>query len=164
MLFKLKIFPLGLLPLVLVSLLGCNHFSTLGLAVPETVPIGKLKYPSEGNGVVKLKGKVSDRAPFLDGSAYLLQDKTGGVWIRTAQNPPAKGEELLIEGKVEYQSIPLEQQEFGGLYVTEIRQLESVPPTPLVNPQPSPAETPPNKPSVEPLKEPFLPHKENKKD
>jgi hypothetical protein len=162
MLFRLKIFPLALLSLVVTSLFGCNQFSPLGLAMPEVTPIAELKYPPKGSPTVKIKGKVADRAPFLESGAYLLQDGTGTVWVRTLQTPPAEGKELFIEGKVEYQSIPLQQQELGGLYVKEVRQLDSAKPTPTSKPSVSPQAFP-TKPSVKPLEEPFLPHKENKK-
>lgn len=169
MLLKLKTFPLGFLPLLAVSLVGCNQLSPLGHAMAEITPIGELKYSAEGNPTVKIRGQVGERAPFLDSGAYILQDTTGSVWVRTSQRLPEKGQELLIEATLGYQSIALENQEFGGLYLTEVRQIESgahqTPPsvkeTPF--PTPSPPETVSPKPSPKPFKEEFLPHKENNK-
>ncbi len=127
--FKVRIFRLGSLPLLLGGLLGCNSLIDYGIAVPEesNVPltqVSELQQQQNNGSTIYLKGKVGSQAPFLGSGAYQLQDSTGSVWVLADENLPDRGDEVVIKVQVEYQSIPIGEQDLGQLYVVELEQLE----------------------------------------
>lgn len=75
---------------------------------------------------VYLTGTVVHLAPFVDNAAYQIEDGTGKIWVVTPQTPPKIGQQINIKGKVEYQSLPLAEQELGDFYLVELEQLESL--------------------------------------
>ena len=75
---------------------------------------------------VYLKGKVANQAPFLEGGAYELQDNTGSIWVVTSRPLPNAGEERSIQGRLKYESIPVEGNELGEFFVLEEQQLENL--------------------------------------
>lgn len=121
MLCKPKILQLTILTLVVGGIFGCNESNSV-------TQIGKIKQNDRGS-IVYLQGKVRSQAPFLGSTAYQLQDKTGKIWIVSDRDIPSQGVEILIEGKVQYESILLGQKDFGELYILELKQLKSEPST-----------------------------------
>jgi hypothetical protein len=109
--------------LLLLNLVGCSQLNNFSLSpIAQNLlhtQISSLKTPKSIDSNVYLQGKVSDRSPFLEGGAYQLEDSTGKIWITTATKLPSLGAEVAIEGKVRYQSIPIENREWGELYVIE---------------------------------------------
>ncbi|MGK7938940.1 MAG: DNA-binding protein [Crocosphaera sp.] len=157
----------AIVSLVVGGLIGCAPMSYLGLAQPSTTPIDELSTqtatttPSEDD-LIRLEGKVVDRAPFLDSGSYQLQDETGTVWVLTNGPLPQTGERVQITGKVTYQSIPVGGQDMGELYILEVEKLEANTPSststvqPVVNTQVEPT----SKPNPDEF---LLPHKRNTK-
>lgn len=146
---NVRVFQLGLLPLLLGGLIGCNQLANSGFAFPgrgnlPLTQIGELQQQQNGDSIVYLKGKVGRGAPFLGSGAYQLQDPTGTVWVLTDESLPSQGDEVLIKGQVEYQSIPFGEQELGEFYLVELEQLERQ-----------------AKPPAKPVDDLFLPHKSN---
>lgn len=86
-------------------------------------PIGELQDRQNRPTMVYLQGRAIALAPFSQGGAYLLQDPTGEIWVVTQQDLPAQGQEVAISGQVEYRSVAIEGQEFGELYIRELKQL-----------------------------------------
>ncbi len=79
--------------LLLLGLFGCSTLADLGIAVPyigdpPLTAIEQLQEKPKG-ALVYLRGTVSNYAPFLAGGAYLLQDGSGKIWIRTNSNKKA---------------------------------------------------------------------------
>ena len=86
------------------------------------------------NGTLKISGwfcliiklrlvpSINQKAPFINTAAYQIQDKTGSVWVVTQQTPPAIEQKIAIKGKIQYQSLPLAQQELGDFYIQELEQ------------------------------------------
>ena len=72
---------------------------------------------------VSLTGKVVHIAPFIEGTAYQIEDATGKIWVVTTQNPPQFGELISIKGQIKYQSLPFAEQELGEFYLVELEQL-----------------------------------------
>lgn len=107
----------SILVLILGGLFGCQ---------PSLIDIGAVPDKRKGK-VVYLTGKVSHLAPFVDNSAYQLQDNTGSVWVVTKNTAPDVGKIISIEGKIQYQSLPLGDRELGDFYVIELERLESAP-------------------------------------
>jgi hypothetical protein len=86
---------------------------------------------------VYLQGQVTTRAPFLGSGAYKLQDATGAIWVFTDQTLPNVGDEVLLRGQLQFQSIAVSGQELGEVYVQEQQMLQrrAGQPAPTVSPQ-----------------------------
>jgi hypothetical protein len=112
--------------IVLFGLLGCSQLTNLTRSpIAEhffSTQIGDLEPTKNIDANIRLKGKITSVAPFLKGGAYQLEDSTGKIWVTTATKLPAKGEEVAIEAKVQYQSIAIENQEWGEIYAIELKQ------------------------------------------
>jgi len=134
--------------LLLLGLFGCSTLADLGIAVPyigdpPLTAIEQLQEKPKGT-LVYLRGTVSNYAPFLTGGAYLLQDGSGKIWIRTNSNKlPRQGEEIVIKGKIDFEVIPQGSQSVNELYVVELEQMDAV----AVNSVPTPSPSPEIKPS-----------------
>jgi len=106
-----------------VLLVGCGSLSgSEPEKLPPTVPTTPievlLKLPKQ-ESTVYLKGTVGDRVPLLGGTVYKLQDPTGEIWVLTQQPPPNPGEEVVVKGRLRYQSISINNQELGSVYVDQ---------------------------------------------
>lgn len=110
-----KLKYISLWGILLSSLIGCRT-SSISIDRISERKIGKTVY---------LTGKVVHLAPFVDNAAYQLEDTTGNIWVVTTEDPPQLGREISIKGKIQYQSLPFAQQEFGDYYLIELEQLES---------------------------------------
>jgi hypothetical protein len=144
---KTRIARIGSL-LLLLGLFGCSTLADLGIAVPyigdpPLTAIEQLQTKPKG-ALVYLRGKVSNYAPFLAGGAYLLQDASGKIWIRTNSGKlPRQGEEIVIKGKIDVEIIPQGSQSVNEVYVVELEQMDAV----AVNSVPTPSPSPEIKPS-----------------
>ena len=112
---------------VLSGISGCQELIadslvTLGKEELATTSIRKLEEKKSGR-IIYVKGKVIHRAPFLGSAAYQLQDDTGILWVFTSQSLPTEGEEVFIKGKIQHKSLPISEQELGGLYLVELQQI-----------------------------------------
>ena len=157
--------------LLLLGLFGCSTLADLGIAVPyigdpPLTAIEQLQEKPKGT-LVYLRGTVSNYAPFLTGGAYLLQDGSGKIWIRTNSNKlPRQGEEIVIKGKIDFEAIPQGSQTVNEVYVVELEQMDAVAvnslptssPSPEIKPSPTSEVKPPenNSPpvSTKPLENP----------
>jgi hypothetical protein len=115
------------------GLFSCNKISESLFSNPagknvSARKISEIKHQKQVNSTVYLKGKVGNQASFVGSGAYELQDTTGSIWILTKQPLPHKGDELIIEGKLRYQGMPLifaaGGKAVGEVYVQERQQLE----------------------------------------
>ncbi len=125
---------LHLLPICLLvlggGLVSCSNVAQIGNSainigdhVGNVTKIGDLKPNPNAATQVYLQGKVINQAPFLKAGAYQLQDATGKIWIVTNQTLPNVGDTLVIQGKLQFKSIPLGGQELGEVYVEEQKKL-----------------------------------------
>ncbi|HBB34183.1 MAG TPA: hypothetical protein DDZ80_28160 [Cyanobacteria bacterium UBA8803] len=101
-----------------------KHTIEIGDRNVNVTKIGDIQPDRQANTVVYLHGKVANLAPFLSAGAYQLQDATGKIWVLTNQTLPNVGDEVAIEGQLQFQSIPISGQEFGEVYVQEQQLLE----------------------------------------
>lgn len=67
---------------------------------------------------VSLEGKVVDRVPLVSQQVYQIQDATGTIWV-LAQTAPQVGDRVRVRGTVRFQSIPINGQEQGAIYLQE---------------------------------------------
>ena len=125
---KLSMTPKNFFCLILpiASLMGCSQLP-LGIAVPKQYnfpvqPISVLQQAATTGSKVYLRGQVIQQAPLLNNWAYQLEDKTGQIWVITGDNLPTVGTEVIVEGQVEYQSIPISEQDWGEQYIQELRK------------------------------------------
>ncbi|MBW4536205.1 MAG: hypothetical protein KME09_19900 [Pleurocapsa minor HA4230-MV1] len=100
---------------MLASLVGCR---TPVITIKES--------PEKVGKTVYLTGKVVRLAPFLGNAAYQIEDATGKIWVVTTQIPQSN-QQINIKGKVEYQSLPIAEQELGDFYLVELERLSSIP-------------------------------------
>ncbi|MFM9264195.1 DNA-binding protein [Tychonema sp. BBK16] len=125
-------FSLGSLLLILTSgLLSCGNLPNSQFKFSSNVTkISNVQQKRQVDAEVHLQGKVENRAPFVGNAAYQLQDTTGSIWILTKQALPQLGDEIILKGKVRYQSIKLKDlagQDLGEVYVEETEQIKRTP-------------------------------------
>ncbi|XGV99807.1 MAG: hypothetical protein ACAF41_12840 [Leptolyngbya sp. BL-A-14] len=121
--------------LLLVCLAGCTAFNgsqgssgilPVGLTV-GTSTIAAIKQPSNVNAIVQVKGQVGTPVPLLGKTAYELHDGTGSLWVIATNAIPNPGDEVVLEGKLLYQTIAINGKEQGSLYLEQQRQLQRTP-------------------------------------
>lgn len=123
-------------------------------------PIANLTADSLGKDIY-IKGKVRQKAPFLNSGAYEIQDQTGSIWVITQRPLPQPGTEVFIAGQLSFHNLQLQQNNFGELFIQEIQFLD---PSLAVETAPSPPTvTPPKTPIQKRPDFEFLPHKDNNK-
>ncbi|WP_017317435.1 hypothetical protein [Mastigocladopsis repens] len=112
---------LGLTLCLLLGLLSCGKVGQFGMnAIGGNITlIQDLKSQQDGNTTVYIQGKVEKRVPLLKRYAYQINDSTGKIWVVTNQSSLREGEQVVIKGKVRYQSIPLAGKEYGEFYLEE---------------------------------------------
>ena len=124
-----------LLPLCFVffggGLISCGNLAPLsmgGISLGgfrgNITKIGEIPNDQNAVATVYLQGQVSNRAPFVENGAYKLEDDTGTIWVLTNQAPPNIGDEVLLQGQVQFQSIPVGGQDLGEVFVQEQQQLQ----------------------------------------
>jgi len=116
-----------------VGLLSCGRLPpaamnsiSMGLGV-NVANIRDIKPERDNDATVYLRGKVVRQVPLVDWRMYQLQDSTGKIWVLTNKADLRLQDQILIQGKVRYHSIPIEGKDFGEVYVEEQQQLERIP-------------------------------------
>jgi uncharacterized protein YdeI (BOF family) len=114
----------GLTFLCLFALVSCGYSGQSGLnGVNFTIgvnvtPIRELK-PESDKATVYIQGKVNSSVPLVKQHVYQINDSTGKIWVLTKQTGWKEGQEVVVKGKINYQSIPLAGKEFGEIYLEE---------------------------------------------
>ncbi|MGQ4647437.1 hypothetical protein [Lyngbya aestuarii] len=113
------------------GLASCANSLSLGLGginigdnSLNVTPINQLQGNRDATPTVSVLGQVTKLAPFLETGAYQLQDATGNIWVLTNQEAPQVGDQLLIRGQLQFQSIPIGGQELGEVYIQELKRIE----------------------------------------
>ncbi|MDJ1175148.1 hypothetical protein [Roseofilum capinflatum] len=117
-----------LISLVLMaSLWGCNLESPspfeFSLPSNSITPIESLS--PTASETVYVQGRVVKVIPLLNRYAYQLEDDTGIVVVLTTGEvqEPAIGDSVKVRGQLRHQSIPIQGQELGEVYVLELERL-----------------------------------------
>jgi uncharacterized protein YdeI (BOF family) len=114
----------GLTFVCLFALSSCGYSGQSGLnGVNFTIgvnvtPIRELK-PQSDKATVYIQGKVNSSVPLVKQHVYQINDSTGKIWVLTKQTGWKEGQEVVVKGKINYQSIPLAGKEFGEIYLEE---------------------------------------------
>ncbi|BBD56101.1 hypothetical protein [Planktothrix agardhii] len=121
-----KTWHISIVLLFVTGLVGCQSISHSESWINfNTAKIELLQQKQKIGAKVYLRGKVKSYAPFLGAGAYQLQDNTGSIWVFTTQPLPPLGQDLLIQGKVEYKSILIKEmkgKDIGDVYIKEIKR------------------------------------------
>ncbi|CAD0229130.1 MULTISPECIES: hypothetical protein [Planktothrix] len=121
-----KTWHISIVLLFVTGLVGCQSISQSESWINfNTAKIELLQQKQKIGAKVYLRGKVKSHAPFLGAGAYQLQDDTGSIWVFTTQPLPPLGQDLLIQGKVEYKSILIKEmkgKDIGDVYLKEINR------------------------------------------
>ena len=106
-----------------IGLFGCSTLSQWGIALSNS-PIDSINEIGQTNSkkTIQIQGKVVGIAPLLNRGAYQLSDQTGTIWVLTNQALPETGEEVIVRGQLQYQSIPVGRQDLGEFYLVEVNQ------------------------------------------
>jgi hypothetical protein len=113
-----------------VGLSSCSTSSPLGVggfkfgAAGNVTKISDIAQNQNAGATVYLQGQIAILAPFLGSGAYKLQDSTGAIWVITNQTLPTVGDEVLIKGQLQFQSIAISGQELGEIYIQEQQMLQ----------------------------------------
>ena len=122
-----KILSLSIMTTILMGVGGCQELiddSLVALGKEELAITSVTQIERKKNGrKIYVRGKVIHRSPFLGSAAYQLKDDTGNVWVFTDNPLPTLGEEVFIRGKVQQESLPIQEQELGSFYLIELQQL-----------------------------------------
>lgn len=124
-----------------LSLLAVYFFIAVGLVSCDSVPVAMnsislrtdvtnirdIKLKQDNKASVYLRGKVTRQVPLVNWMVYQLQDSTGTIWVLTQKTELQLKDQVLIKGKMHYQSIPIAGKDFGEIYVEEQQQLERMP-------------------------------------
>ncbi|MBE8992355.1 hypothetical protein [Nostoc sp. LEGE 12450] len=118
-------YRLGLIFLLVVGLCSCGSLTPSGLnginfqIGSNVTPIREIKPKQDNQATVYIQGQVEKQAPLMKQWAYQINDSTGKIWVVTNQKNLAKGAQVVIKGKIRYQSIPLGGKELGEVYLEE---------------------------------------------
>ncbi|MFM7408387.1 MAG: hypothetical protein ACKO3K_17465 [Cuspidothrix sp.] len=119
-----KIFTVGLSCILITGLYACGQEGKSGINLQNltigtnVTPIQKIT-PKNKDTTVYIQGKVEKTAPLVKQKAYQINDSTGKIWVITNQRNFQIGEQVVLKGNVQYQSIPLAGQEYGEIYLEE---------------------------------------------
>ncbi len=122
---KFMPYRLGLTYFLVMGLYSCGITSSsssgmLPLKIGTNVtPIREIKPKQNNQAIVYIQGKVEKQAPLMKQQAYQINDSTGKIWVVTNQTGLKEGAQVVIKGKVRYQSIPLAGKELGEVYLEE---------------------------------------------
>ncbi|WP_341528924.1 hypothetical protein WKK05_06255 [Nostoc sp. UHCC 0302] len=119
-------FYLFLTCLLIIGLCSCGNSTSAGSngILPfkigsNVTPIREIKPKQNNQTVVYIQGKVEKQAPLVKRWAYQINDSTGKIWVITNQSGLKEGSQMVVKGKIRYQSIPLAGKEFGEVYLEE---------------------------------------------
>lgn len=112
-----------ILALVLWGLTGgCGAIGTLSRISDRLGIGGQISHieAQDAGQSVRLEGRVTQHAAFLEGGAYAVEDRSGRIWVLTPGELPAVGDRLTIQGEIVYEDIGIEGM--GEVYIRELER------------------------------------------
>ena len=119
-----KIFTVGLSFSLVTGLYACGKGENSGINLQNfniganVTQIQKIT-PKNRDTTVYIQGKVEKYAPLIKKKSYQINDSTGKIWVITNQGNFQVGEQVVLKGNVQYQSVPLAGKEYGEVYLEE---------------------------------------------
>lgn len=106
-----------LLLLLLFGLTSCSVVAAQ-IGIPWTSSIAQIRSNPPINQSVYVQGTVSATAPMINQQLYQLKDDSGEIWVLT-KTAVQQGDSIKIRGSVRFESISIEGQEQGEIYIEE---------------------------------------------
>lgn len=106
-----------LLLLLLFGLTGCSIVAAQ-VGIPWTSSIAQIRSNPPINWSVYLQGTVSDTASMINQQLYQLKDNSGEIWVLT-KTAVRQNDSVRIRGTVRFESISINTQEQGEIYIEE---------------------------------------------
>jgi uncharacterized protein YdeI (BOF family) len=123
----IQMLQLGTISLLVGGLFSCTKVNESGIGIlspnVSMSNVSDVQQQNKVNSTVYLKGNVGKLIPFLENRAYELKDSTGTITVVTKEQFPKQNQQIAIQGKVVYKSVPAGGQEFGEFYIEEQRRL-----------------------------------------
>lgn len=123
----IQMLQVGTITLLVGGLFSCTKVNDSGISIlspnAPVTKVGEIKQQSKVNSTVYLQGNVVKLIPFVEKRAYELKDSTGTITVVTKEPFPKQKQEIVIQGKVLYKSVPAGGQEFGEFYIEEQKRL-----------------------------------------
>ncbi len=119
-----KIFTVGLSFSLVTGLYACGKRQNSGINLQNfniganVTQIQKITQKNQDT-TVYIQGKVEKYAPLIKKKSYQINDSTGKIWVITNQGNFQVGEQVVLKGNVQYQSVPLAGKEYGEVYLEE---------------------------------------------
>ncbi|MBE9252048.1 hypothetical protein IQ226_23720 [Dolichospermum sp. LEGE 00240] len=119
-----KIFTVGLSFSLVTGLYACGKGVNSGINLKNfnigtnVAQIQKITKKNQDT-TIYIQGKVEKYAPLIKKKAYQINDSTGKIWVITNQGNFQVGEQVVLKGNVQYQSVPLAGKEYGEVYLEE---------------------------------------------
>lgn len=123
----IQMLQVGTITLLVGGLFSCTKVNDSGISIlspnAPVTKVSEIKQQSKVNSTVYLQGNVVKLIPFVEKRAYELKDSTGTITVVTKEPFPKQKQEIVIQGKVLYKSVPAGGQEFGEFYIEEQKRL-----------------------------------------
>lgn len=123
----IQMLQVGTITLLVGGLFSCTKVNDSGISIlspnAPVTNVSEVKQQSKVNSTVYLQGNVIKLIPFVEKRAYELKDNTGTITVVTKESFPKQKQEIVIQGKVLYKSVPAGGQEFGEFYIEEQKRL-----------------------------------------
>lgn len=110
--------------LLIVGLVSCGSLAIMGIGVSNIKDVHQQR---NIDSTVTIQGKVGDRVQLLGAEVYEVEDATGTLWVLTQAPAPAQEAQVVVEGKVRYEDIPVNAQNLGEAYLLEQKRLKTQP-------------------------------------
>jgi hypothetical protein len=120
--YLIRILTIGIIPLLLLILLGWNKVINLDISSLDIVYVSQLKEDFRKFQKVKIDGQVIKIIPLVGSFAYQIQDNTGEIWVVTENEPPQINQKLVIDGTLQYQDVAIGAKNFGDFYILESKK------------------------------------------
>jgi hypothetical protein len=105
--------------LLALAITGCDTTpGTLSQLDPSVATAIQSLGRQQENSAVVVAGRVITVAPLIGRVAYEVQDGTGTIWV-LANRAPAANSEVKVHGTLKFESVPIEGQEAGGVYIQQ---------------------------------------------
>jgi hypothetical protein len=110
-----------------LGLVACDSSQPQAIAdlVSLTTKTNQTQTQTTGQTVI-ISGSIVRRVPLVNGAAYLLEDDTGAIWVRTDRAPEDSEGEVIVSGTLE--GIGAGEPSTDGLHDRYIQEQTRKPP------------------------------------
>lgn len=119
--YLIRNFALGTIPVVLLMILAFTNIIDFDFSENSVkiINVSQMQKDTEKPRKVKINGEVKQIVPLLESIAYQVEDKTGSIWVISENKPPQMGNQIIVKGTLQHQSIPIGEEDLGEYYIIE---------------------------------------------